>query len=270
MTIDTSGNVSIGDPIPSAALYVKNTHGGVDGFRVDMSDGTPSLRVTSNGWVAPRVLGPAGGAQICLFNGILAECASAAEYVPSVDTGQGFPKAADLVSIVPGVANPYQDAHGPFVVAKTTKACDPQLLGYIIDPAKGGNGIKKNEHYLPLAIYGYFPAKVTTENGAIKRGDPLTSSSTPGYAMKATGACRIIGYALEDARAKGTIQVFANTGETAVGQVASMQTQIEKQAAEIAKLKEQVEALQKSQAAQLAELQAQVEQLKQHAKNSQP
>jgi hypothetical protein len=43
---------------------------------------------------------------------------------------------------------------------------------------------KNNE--IPVAITGIVPCKVSTENGPIKRGDLLTSSGTPGYAMKAT------------------------------------------------------------------------------------
>mgnify|MGYP005856098933 CR=1 FL=1 len=39
---------------------------------------------------------------------------------------------------------------------------------------------------LPVAIVGIVPVKVTAENGPIYRGDLLTTSSTPGYAMKAT------------------------------------------------------------------------------------
>jgi len=147
--------------------------------------------------------------------------------VPTVENGAGFPETADLVSIAPTRANPYGDQHAPFVVQKSATACDDQLLGYIVKPESGADGQKKNEHYLPLAIYGYFPAKVTTENGAIKRGDPITSSSRPGYGMKATGACKIIGYALEDADREGKIQVFANSREYAAPQVKALQAQVE-------------------------------------------
>ena len=70
-----------------------------------------------------------------------------------------------------------------------------------------------NDEYLPLAISGYFPAKVSMENGAIRRGDPITPSSKSGYGMKAAGACKIIGYALEDADGDGAIQVFAHLSE---------------------------------------------------------
>jgi hypothetical protein len=37
------------------------------------------------------------------------------------------------------------------------------------------------------------PTKVTTENGPIRRGDLLVSSTTPGYAMKGTDRNRMLG-----------------------------------------------------------------------------
>ncbi|MCR4312394.1 MAG: hypothetical protein NUV56_03860, partial [Candidatus Uhrbacteria bacterium] len=49
----------------------------------------------------------------------------------------------------------------------------------------------------PIALAGRVPTYVTGENGPIVIGDPLTSSRRPGYAMKATEAGPIIGYATE-------------------------------------------------------------------------
>ena len=37
----------------------------------------------------------------------------------------------------------------------------------------------------PIALAGRVPCKVTDENGPIRRGDLLTTSSTPGHAMRA-------------------------------------------------------------------------------------
>ena len=68
---------------------------------------------------------------------------------------------------------------------------------------------------------------MTADNGPIKRGDALTSSAKPGYGMKATQACKIIGYALEDAEQDGTIQVFAHLSENATGEVQSLRTQVQ-------------------------------------------
>jgi hypothetical protein len=126
------------------------------------------------------------------------------------------------------------------------QACDENLIGFIVNPESGADGEKKNDHYLPLAIYGYFPVKVTTENGAIKRGDALTSSSKPGYAMKATQACKIVGYALEDANAEGTIQVFAHLTEDAAPEVASLREQVKQLKEQNAALDARLTALEKT------------------------
>ena len=52
---------------------------------------------------------------------------------------------------------------------------------------------------VPLALSGRVPCKVTLEGGPIRVGDLLTTSSTPGHAMKANEPWRggIIGTALE-------------------------------------------------------------------------
>lgn len=194
-------------------------------FRVDTGTGlTNVFTVRNDGVTQIGALDGTSTTQACLqANLTFAACSSAAEYVPTIDGGKGYPQTAELVSIAPAVKNPYGDAHGPFTVQKTTTACDSNLLGYMVKPESGANGVKLNDHYMPLAIFGYFPAKVTTENGAIKRGDPITSSSKAGYGMKATGACKVIGYALEDATTDGTIQVFANLGDNSAAQVQELQ-----------------------------------------------
>ncbi|MBI2900334.1 MAG: hypothetical protein HYY17_09120 [Planctomycetes bacterium] len=51
--------------------------------------------------------------------------------------------------------------------------------------------------YVNVGLLGQLPVLVTNENGPIKPGDPLTlSPKWRGRAVKATGPCRIIGYAL--------------------------------------------------------------------------
>ncbi|HWB39177.1 MAG TPA: hypothetical protein VG604_02935, partial [Candidatus Saccharimonadales bacterium] len=68
-----------------------------------------------------------------------------------------------------------------------------------------------------LALAGRVPVKVSTENGPIKAGDYLTSSSTPGVAMKATKAGNVIGTAMEnyDAAGVGSITAFVGNGQFA-------------------------------------------------------
>jgi hypothetical protein len=69
----------------------------------------------------------------------------------------------------------------------------------------------------PLALAGRVPCKVTLENGPIRRGDLLTTSSTTGHAMKAVDPSRggIIGTALqeftgEDGSTTGRIVIFCH------------------------------------------------------------
>jgi hypothetical protein len=66
---------------------------------------------------------------------------------------------------------------------------------------------------IPLAVVGVVPVKVSTENGAIRPGDLLVTSSTPGYAMKARPnppLGTVIGKALEKLDADtGLIKMLA-------------------------------------------------------------
>ncbi len=69
------------------------------------------------------------------------------------------------------------------------------------------------EDRIPLALAGVVPTKVTAENGAIKIGDLLTTSSTSGHAMKCKDANKcagaLIGKALEPLdKGKGEIIVL--------------------------------------------------------------
>jgi uncharacterized LabA/DUF88 family protein len=85
-------------------------------------------------------------------------------------------------------------------IRKSTQAYDSKSLG-IVSTAPGivlGESETENTyHAYPIALVGKVPVKVSTENGPIGPGDPLTSSSTPGVAMKATKAGPIVGKALE-------------------------------------------------------------------------
>jgi hypothetical protein len=62
-----------------------------------------------------------------------------------------------------------------------------------------------------LALSGRVPVKVSDENGSIKAGDPLTSSSTPGAVMKATEPGWVVGMAMEDQKDNNTqVMAFVN------------------------------------------------------------
>ncbi|MBI1816623.1 MAG: hypothetical protein HYR72_16725 [Deltaproteobacteria bacterium] len=263
VTLDIGGRVGIGTASPTGTLTVRAPSLADNIFEVYDATGFFKFVVTSEGYVALATLRPeASTKHICFNSGFLSQCSSAAEYVPTVASDLGDPEPGDLVSIV-GV-NPYGDEHAPFAVGKSTQACDQNLVGFLLKPELSADGNKLNDHYLPLAIYGYFPAKVTLENGLIKRGDPITSSSKPGYGMKAISACKIIGYALEDADREGTIQVFAQQSESAAPEVAALRSQVRALRQENAVLAARLEAMAEPNRALEARLSALEQALERH------
>jgi hypothetical protein len=81
------------------------------------------------------------------------------------------------------------------------------------------NPAERNGKWYPLALTGRVPCKVTDENGPIRRGDLLSSSSLPGYAMKAKPilvsgeviypAGTIIGKSMDDLESgQGLVDIF--------------------------------------------------------------
>lgn len=86
-------------------------------------------------------------------------------------------------------------------VGKSTQTYQKELIGVVstnpFSEILSSDIFAENENPVPVALSGRVPVKVSTENGPIEPGDPLTSSSTPGVAMKATQAGPIIGKSLE-------------------------------------------------------------------------
>ncbi|MFH1111981.1 MAG: hypothetical protein V1712_02825 [Patescibacteria group bacterium] len=96
------------------------------------------------------------------------------------------------------------DSAGSLLVTKSASAYDPLIVGVISDSPgfamsgiseTNGQGDTTNGKY--VALEGRVPVKVNNENGPIAIGDYLTSSSTPGVAMKAIKAGPVLGLALE-------------------------------------------------------------------------
>jgi hypothetical protein len=56
--------------------------------------------------------------------------------------------------------------------------------GFLLNAGRTEAGALAPRMY-PVALAGRTPCKVTDENGPIRPGDLLTSSSTPGHAMRA-------------------------------------------------------------------------------------
>lgn len=81
-------------------------------------------------------------------------------------------------------------------IQKSQKPYDQKIIG-IISTKPGVNLTGQSANGKPVALAGRVPVKVSLENGPIEVGDYLTSSSTPGVAMKALRPGQVVGKALE-------------------------------------------------------------------------
>jgi hypothetical protein len=89
------------------------------------------------------------------------------------------------------------DSFNPQGVLRSTGQSQQTLLG-VVSTQPGFVAGSRTDNSYPIALVGRVPVRVSTENGSISIGDYLTSSSIPGYAMKATQAGRVIGKAIEN------------------------------------------------------------------------
>jgi hypothetical protein len=106
--------------------------------------------------------------------------------------GSFFPGGADFAEMLPGREGLEPGdvlAIGPDgALTRSTAPYQDSLAGvYSTKPGLVGGAPdgESTEGKVPLAVAGVVPVKVTDEGGPIGAGDALTSSSTPGHAMKA-------------------------------------------------------------------------------------
>ena len=186
------GNVGIGTTSPYARLaLVDNTASLRDVFAISTSTASGLIfKVDSYGSTY------ADGA----YSGAGADYA---EYFYTTDTDL---KAGEIVCV---------DLLENNAVKRCRRGHDNNVMGIISNrPSIVGNNSAavRNDpaRYVIVGMLGQVDALVSTENGAIKVGDSLTSaSSAPGYAMKADGGDSTVGVALEPLQAGlGKIKVL--------------------------------------------------------------
>ena len=118
-------------------------------------------------------------------------------------------EAGDLLVIDPTANRRVALAQQPYsTLVAGIYSTKPGLVG---TTRKVDESAPQNE--IPLAVVGIVPCKVTTENGAIRVGDLLVTSSTSGHAMKGTDRSKmlgaVVGKALEPLEeGKGVVQVL--------------------------------------------------------------
>lgn len=115
---------------------------------------------------------------------------SAGTFVAGSDFAETFEAVGGKDGFEPGDVVVLSD-EGTQAVEKSSRPYDTRVVG-VYSTRPGVLGAEKNgetridEHDIPVAITGIVPTKVCADNGAIRAGDLLTTSSRSGYAMKAT------------------------------------------------------------------------------------
>jgi len=166
LTIDTGGKVGIGTTNPSETLEVKG-----------------NIKLTANSGAS--ITFQDGTTQTTAFNPAL--CGG--DYAESVDvTGKRTAyEPGDVLVIDPDTPGKFLKAGQPYST----------LVAGVYSTKPGTVGRRqttpKSPDEVPMAVVGIVPVKVTAENGPIKPGDLLVTSSTPGRAMKGTDHGQLLG-----------------------------------------------------------------------------
>jgi hypothetical protein len=166
-TVRNSGNVGIGTTAPGTALEVNGT------VKIDTT-GTNGLTFSG-----------APGTQTTPWTGVLcggdyAEAVNAKGSRKTYEPGDVLVIGDDAEGEVRKSAEPYSTMVAGIFATK------PGVIGR-------RQSLLKDAEEIPMAMIGIVPTKVTTENGPIRRGDLLVTSSTSGYAMKGTNRRRLVG-----------------------------------------------------------------------------
>jgi hypothetical protein len=162
----TGGSVGIGTTSPGASLEVNG-----------------NVKLTANSGAS--ITFADGTTQSTAYTGVL--CGG--DFAESVDvTGRKSEyEPGDVMIADPNYPGKFRKSAEPYSTA---------VLGvYSTKPGALGRRqtTPRDLNEVPMAMIGIVPTKVSTENGPIRPGDVLVSSSTPGYAMKGTDRNRLTG-----------------------------------------------------------------------------
>lgn len=186
----TPFNLSVDGGLSIGTATVAPTNGLLVGGNVGIGTTSPAYTLDVAGQIHSSTGGyvfPDGTTQTTAF--VPANCG--ADYAEAVDVTGDRTKyePGDLLVIDP-------DTPGKFL--KSNQPYSPMVAGiYSTKPGFVGRLQPATEETkateVPMAMVGRVPTKVSAENGPIKIGDLLVTSSTMGYAMKGTDRSQMMG-----------------------------------------------------------------------------
>jgi hypothetical protein len=189
MRVANTGNIGIGTASPAERLEIYGN--------LKLSTGS-----------AGSVIFPDGSTQSTAWTGSL--CGG--DYAESVGVSGDRTRyePGDVLVISSGDSDDMSKSSEPYSsLVAGIYSTKPGLVG------KRSTEPEQLKKQIPMAMVGIVPVKVTSENGAIRKGDMLVTSSMPGYAMRGTDHARmlgaVIGKALEPFNSdKGLIDVLVS------------------------------------------------------------
>ncbi len=220
-----------------ALFSITQGTGSAGNFNVDNTTSTNSAIIATTNGIGTTILANHTGASgdIAVFQNNGFNVARIAKNGQGLFNGGTVASGADVAEMfgIEGLRNSYEPGDVLVIsedtdrtVQKSETANSTKVAGvYATKPGVTLTERNLNENLddlVPMGVIGVIPTKVCLENGPIKRGDLLVTSSKPGHAMKAvpailngiviypTGA--ILGKALEnfDSQESGLIKVLVN------------------------------------------------------------
>jgi hypothetical protein len=207
MSITNGGTVAIGTTnppiVPNSRLYVEAGNAGVAVLGNSSSGGSGVVGI-SNSWYAVYGASTSSTGVVAVSqSGNLVEGFSgtingdtrkfhidnSGTYTAGSDFAEALPASGNRAGYEPGDVLVIS-TKAPGKVEKASQPYDPRVAG-IYSTRPGMLGADKNgtsrvdQDDVPVAIVGIVPTKVSAMNGPVRVGDLLTTSSVPGYAMKA-------------------------------------------------------------------------------------
>ncbi|MBI4457836.1 hypothetical protein HY633_02635, partial [Candidatus Uhrbacteria bacterium] len=224
-TGDVGGNVTInaGSGSADGSISIGVTTGLLTTIGNDPT-GNATVKLDVNGLTRTNLQASASDYALCHeTNGasddqVIGDCTSAA----TADYAEQYPVAPDAdygdIMVASETLVTTKDGDKVPQLVKSTQPHQPTLIGVVSDNygdfTSAGYNIEAADNPMPVALNGRVLVKVSIENGPIKIGDPITTSTAPGVGMKAIENGMIIGFALNafDQAEPGKIMVFINTG----------------------------------------------------------
>ena len=168
LNVNGAGNVGIGTTNPGAKLEVNG-----------------NVLLTAGSGASMTY--PDGTVQSTAWNGVL----SGGDYAESVNVSGGRDEyePGDVLVIDPASEGRFLKSSAPYSTAVTgIYSTRPGVVGRRQRTARA-----HMDEEVPMAMTGIVPTKVSAENGPIKPGDLLVTSSRPGYAMRGTDRTQMLG-----------------------------------------------------------------------------